>query len=216
MGKENNVYVQILNMFISDDPYREWMQKPFNDAGKTIATNSERLVAIPQIEEYNQLNKIGSIYPVNHNLKSLIKVNELQAKLKEFPTVDCYDTIIAECKECNGTGEVEWGYGSYTKDFDCPVCDGTGESEQLSETPNGGKEFDQTKYFQIGKCLFQVKYIQELFEVAKILESDEIYVVYQINNHSVTVFSIKDVEILIMPRLLDDQTNIAAILEIKN
>lgn len=64
-----------------------------------------------------------------------------------------------ECKECGGTGKVEWEYTddkSYTHfhDFDCPMCDGDGVITREKEIYTGKKFHDENAIIKIGNATF--------------------------------------------------------------
>lgn len=69
-----------------------------------------------------------------------------------------------ECKECGGTGEVEWEYTddnlhTHYHDFDCPMCGGDGVITHKKETYTGRKVHDENAVVKIGNSFFRWYYL---------------------------------------------------------
>jgi hypothetical protein len=195
------------------------MSEPANANGKSIATNAYSLVAVPFRSCFFDANeKVKNIYPVPANMDKLITLAELKEKLSNFPLVDCFDVEEAECGACYGDGEVTFEFDykreSYELEGECPVCDGHGIILKKSETPNGKKELDSSKFFKIGRCIFHVDRINEILFVAEKLQSD-IRLVHQTEENHNCVFAVGDVEIMAMPTVGDmAELNVCQTIEI--
>lgn len=205
----NNVYLQILNRFKAKDDMRMWMSESFNVGEKTVSTNGYILVATPLQEGFDdKSNKTTGVYPVDIIMDKKISTIELKEKLKDFPKVDCFDEEEEKCDACEGFGEVDFVFSHGSKDYEieeeCPVCEGSGIINSLSKKPNGKKELDYNKFFGIAKSVFNLARVEELLEVAEILKSNEITLVNQ------TLFKIKDVEVLLMPTMCSDLSNVVS------
>lgn len=208
-----NVFITLLNRFKSNDWRRDWMAKPFNVGNRTVSTNAYILISTPLQEGFEDLsNKTKGVYPMDFNLDTKILVSELKQKLNDFPKVDCFDEEEKECDACNGYGDVDFEFSHNGKDYesnqDCPVCDGSGVFNTVSKTPNGKKELDYNKFFGIGNSVFNVARIEELLTVAETLEADEITLVNQTQPNKASLFKIKEVEVLLMPTMCNDLTNV--------
>lgn len=90
----------------------------------------------------------------------------IRQALDKCPLVDEVITKENEvdCKECGGTGEVEWEYTddnlhTYCRDFDCPVCDGDGVIIHKSEKHTGKKVHDENAIVKIGNSFFRWYYL---------------------------------------------------------
>lgn len=200
----NNIFVSILEQICAKDDMREWMSRPFNASGKSMATNGYTLVATPMCGFFDSReDNVKSVYPFEKNIWKLIAIQEIKEKLALFPTVDCFDKEEQQCNACYGSGSVdfEFDYGSntYHLDGECPVCEGEGITAQKSKIPNGKKEFDYTKLFQIGVCAFNVNRINELIYVAEQLQKDTVLLIHQTLPNKPTAFLIGEVELLLMP-----------------
>lgn len=210
-----NVYLSLLNKFkANNDNYnRDWMAKPFNVGNKTVSTNAYILVATPLQEGFEDLsNKTKGVYPMDFILDKKIPVSELKEKLNDFPKIDCFDEEEKQCDACNGYGDVDFEFSYNGKDYesnqDCPICDGSGVFNTVSKKPNGKKELNYNKFFGIGNSVFNVARIEELLEVAEMLKSDEIILINQTQSNRASLFKIKDVEVLLMPTMCNDLTNV--------
>ncbi|EFA42979.1 hypothetical protein HMPREF0645_2615 [Hallella bergensis DSM 17361] len=69
-----------------------------------------------------------------------------------------------ECKECGGTGEVEWEYTddnlhTHYHDFDCPMCGGDGVITHKKETYTGRKVHDEKAVIKFGNTFFRWFYL---------------------------------------------------------
>lgn len=208
-----NVFLTLLNRFKSNDDRRDWMSKPFNVGNRTVSTNAYILISTPLQEGFEDLsNKTKGVYPMDFNLDTKILVSELRQKLNDFPKVDCFDEEEKECDACNGYGNVDFEFYHngkyYESNQDCPVCDGSGVFNTVSKNPNGKKELDYNKFFGIGNSAFNVARIEELLEVAETLQSEHITLVNQTHPNKASLFKIKEVEVLLMPTMCNDLTNV--------
>lgn len=199
---KKEIYQSILNRIVSTDTSREWITKPFNALGKTMATNSYTIVVVPLCGDYvNYEERIKNIYPLPKNMDSVILLQDLKDKLALLPLVDCYDEVEGKCSACKGEGEVEYTFKhncqTYDLDYECPVCEGEGTEMIKSSTPNGKKEIDANCFVKIGECIFNTDRISELLFIADALKSD-IKVITQTQPHKPTVFLISDVEVMLM------------------
>lgn len=209
----DNVFLTLLNRFKSNDDYRDWMAKPFNVGNKTVSTNGYVLISTPLQEGFDDLsNKTKGVYPMDFNLDMKILVSELKQKLNDFPKVDCFDEEEKECDACDGSGEVSFVFSYDCEDYEteeeCPVCKGCGFINKISKIPNGKKELDYNKFFGIGNSAFYVARIEELLEVAETLQSEHITLVNQTQPNKTSLFKIKEVEVLLMPIVCNDLTNV--------
>ncbi len=209
-----DVFLSILNRISAKNDIRVWMTEPFNAKGKSMSTNGYALVTTPVCGDFkNQEDMIKNVYPLEINMNKIISVKEIKDKLQLFPTVDCFDEIEQECNACYGSGlvdfEFDYGRKRYELEGECPVCEGERTTLQTSKTPNGKKEFDYNKLFQIGICSFNVERINELIFIVDKLGVNEIVLVNQTLPHRPSVFVIGDVELLIMSTLNSDLDAVA-------
>lgn len=95
------------------------------DRHKAIYINAE---VCQGVYEKTELFNI-KIPPVEQELN--IPLSSLQKAYDFLPKVETEKYDSEDCKECDGTGSVEWEYldkkgNTHYKDFDCPSCDGFG------------------------------------------------------------------------------------------
>lgn len=212
--KKDNVFLSLLKKFASTDDMREWMSTPFNVGNRTLSTNGYSLISTPLQDGFeDKSERTKTAYPMEHKINKIILVDEIKQKLKDFPLVDCFDEIKTTCDACSGDVEVEFEFyhdsKTYKIESECPVCEGEGMSLKQSETPNGKKELDYNKFFKIGSCIFNVSRVEELLFVAETMQSDSITIVNQTDPHKTSLFTVKDVEILLMPTMCSDEQNVA-------
>lgn len=99
------------------------------DRHKAIYINAE--VCQGEYEKTELFNI--KIPPVEQELN--IPLSSLQKAYDFLPKVETEKYDSEYCKECNGTGSVEWEYldkkgNTHYKDFDCPSCEGFGFFKQ--------------------------------------------------------------------------------------
>lgn len=196
-----NLYNEILKRFTGDD-FREWMQKPFLIGDHAYATDAHVMVIVPKdrVTGINELERgdpefVLKVIPAERNMNSDVPVEVLKAAIEKAPLVDEMKETKTECKECDGAGEVEWDYGKWTKEFDCPVC--YGEGSTYTKIPSGNKILSNDGYMKIGNSYFRVKMISDIVKVAELLEESEIRFIYQKESNNANMIQIKDVEMLL-------------------
>lgn len=198
-----DVFLSILNRISAKNDIRDWMTEPFNASSKSMATNGYSLVITPICGDFqNREDEIKAVYPLGRNTEKVIKLKEIKDKLALFPKVDCFDEIEQECNACYGSGLVDFEFDYEREIYElegvCPVCEGYGTTLQISKKPNGKKELDYNKLFQIGVCAFSVERINELLFIAEQLGVDEVVLINQTLPHRPSVFLIGEVELLVM------------------
>ena len=223
--QKKNVFLEILNEFVSQDDLRPWMKSPFNAFDKTLATNGHVLIATPKISEYIDYTDskdgyfntfstlvIKHIYPVVHNIEKYYEVTSLKKALAKCPMLEEYDSIIHKCNACNGDGVVDYEFihngKTHIIEEDCPICDGVGEIEKKSDKPNGKLHYDERKLIKLNDSTFSVLRIAEIIFVANKLNRGVITLVYNIGNKQPCLFKIDDLEMLVMPTYSDTDEHI--------
>lgn len=208
-GEKNkdDVHLSLLNKFKSNDGYNNWIDQPFNVFDKTVSTNRYILIATPLKKGFtDKSEKVKSVYPMVHNMERVIKINEIKQKLNGF------ESEHKDCPACHGVGEVDFKFKfdgqTYETEAECPVCDGKAIIELESEKTNEKKEFDYNKFFAIGNSVFNVARIDELLDIAKKLQCEEVILVNQTQSNKPSLFKIKDVEVLLMPMSCSDFSNV--------
>lgn len=159
---------ELLEMFTDADVFRAFTYVPFlhpvynevwaTDGHVIIRINPDRLN-----KHYEPVEGCGKL-----KLPKVLKPCHLSCTYKAIrqaldkcPLVDevVTDENEEDCKECGGTGEVEWEYTddnlhTHFRDFDCPVCGGSGVITHKLETHTGKKVHDEEAIVKIGKSFF--------------------------------------------------------------
>ena len=164
---------ELLKMFTNGDGVREFTYAPFLHPvyNEVWATDGHVIIRISP----DRLN--GHYEPVKGREKlKLPKVlkpchlsctyNAIRQALDICPLVDEIVTEENEedCKECGGTGEVEWEYTddnlhTHYHSFDCPVCGGDGVIRREKEIHTGKKVYDEKAIVKIGNSFFRCYYL---------------------------------------------------------
>ena len=213
-GVLGDVDMEVLTLLCSDDDLRKWMTKPFSVGNQTCATNGWSLLVVDKKSDYPDMSeKTKSVYPVELSFTNKLEISKVKKAIDKIPLIDCYDKIVSKCDACYGNGNVdfefEYSQKTYEMEGECPVCEGEGTTMQTSKTPNGKKELDYNKLFQIGLCAFNVERINELIFIAESIGVDEVVLVNQTLPHRPSVFLIGDVEFLAMSTLNSDLDAVA-------
>ena len=132
---------ELLNLFVDKDDIRPNFQEPFLNAnyGEVWATDGYSLLFVNQecLNGEYPTRELTMPELMDKNCTTVITQDALRVALSECPQVDeeIETGKYKKCKECDGSGEVEWEYfdnkGScHQRDFDCPCCDGSGYSDE--------------------------------------------------------------------------------------
>ena len=185
----------LLNLFTSSDSIRPYMMFPNLKNGIVYASDGNVLISIPE-NELTLKYKTDDKYPnagktiedfESKKLSSIkVKVSDIAKELVKARIQ--FDRYSVKCKECKGTGEVEWEYTSkdgdrHYKDNDCPECEGDGSSDKthpFARVSLDMIEDEDTGYragISIGELYFHPFQLYRLFMVALIkgCESIEIF-----------------------------------------
>ncbi len=200
-------YKEVLNLFVGEDYYREWMMKPFQIKDKAYSTNAHIMFIAPlnKVGELSKLDKkrendVLSVIPKLKNLSFDIAIEDLKKAIYKIPLVDEYIDAESdgECKECDGDGEVEWEYGSHSMHSDCPVCDGDGKIEETKRNKSGNKIMDNTSFIDINESRYNPMFLKKIIKASEILKTKKITLISQ-DNRSGSFFKIGDCELMLMP-----------------
>lgn len=164
---------ELLEMFTAGDGVRAFTYVPFLHPvyNEVWATDGRVIIRISP----DRLNKRYEPVKGCEKLKlpEVLKPCHLSCTYKAIrqaldacPLVDevVTDENDVDCKECGGTGEVEWEYTddnlhTHYRDFDCPVCGGSGVIKHKLETHAGKKVHDENAIVKIGNATFRWYYL---------------------------------------------------------
>lgn len=205
----------LLNLFTGTNENRPAMMFPNLENGIVCATDAHALVTIPENElilkygtneKYPNAQKIIDVF-LKKELKS-VKVNvfELAKELTKARIEVDKDSI--KCKECKGSGTVEFEYcdkqnETHNINGDCPICDGKGSSEKDSkfariELDMIQKEDGKQVGIYIDNLYFHPFQLYRLFMVASIKRVDDFDVFYDPNSYGQIVSLFGNIKVLIM------------------
>jgi hypothetical protein len=202
----------ILNLFTSSDI--EKLTEPNLIDDVVCATDSKVLISIPKDEvllNYKSNlafpNALNVIRNMEENIKGSIKVRLADIAPQLALARLEVDRKYNKCKECDGTGEVEWEYRGkerdYCENYECPVCNGSGEDKNneshnfprvsLSEC----KDNDDLLTINIKHLKFHPFQIYRLFMAAVLSGLKEIEIFYTDKLETITyIGNIKVVVVL--------------------
>ncbi len=129
-------------------------------------------------------------------------------------TEDEYDdSNVKECDVCNGDGEVEWEYDTYTSYHDCPKCDGAGEIGNPVKT--GRKTLSESCHIKIHESRIKIKYAKMLADIQQEIGGN-LVLLNETNGTAPLLFSIGKAEILVMPVVQGGEGNISHVITKNN
>lgn len=210
-----NNKLEILNICVSDNDFRGWMQSPFlvKEQNKVFATNGHILVSLNSsyfqgidfVENY--ADKISAVYPMQHNISFNISIADLKDKIAKYvPLIDEVKKVekANKCKDCQGTGVVNFEFedskfNTYTIESECPVCEGEGKILDEIEEKTGSKIYLPKGYIQLGVCLFDINTVHKIIKISELMSVDSIQLVNQTEYNKANLFLISDVEFIAMP-----------------
>lgn len=207
----------LLGLFTGNDESRPVLMFPNLKDGIVCASDGHVLISIPEDEltiKYNSVEK----YPNGNKIISDMESETLRSIKIDIETLakeltKCRfeaDKLILKCKECDGTGNVEWEYedkerNDHYKTDDCPLCDGTGKDEQNNPFPKIiVSTFDKEEnviQISIGDLLFHPYQIYRLFMVAVSKGYKEIEMFYNPHQYGQTLTYFGNVKVLVMAML---------------
>jgi hypothetical protein len=208
-----NKYLEILNLFITDDELRLSMTTPNIGEKYASATDAHSLVffnkdLLPENTKFQELGKypdISIFIDVEENHNQELVIEKINSILDTCPLIEDYDEEEKEdtCNECNGSGEVEVTYEDKNmKDHDiyveCPICDGYGECTVTIEKPNGKMVRNYEYYVECVNSFLSIHLIERLLKISDLVNSP-IVLVNQTTESNYSIFKIDNIKVLIMP-----------------
>lgn len=213
-------YDVILEMYKSNDDLRVYFTSPFFINDLAIATDASAMVFFDKklckkLDFFSgkDPDNIIKVIPVTRNESFVFSLDTLNNALSKCPLIDeiLIEESEEECDECDGEGFVEYEYDgkltTHTIERDCPVCDGEGSKITEVKTPTGQKVLDLSKNIQIKQSSFSAKQLSKLAKVAELLNEKNITLTYQVASNQGSIFSIGNVEILVMPTMMSNDAD---------
>ncbi len=212
---------KLLDLFVSQDDYRPWMEKPFHAGKYDGATDSYTLIGIEQDEGYDdvavssgsEVTKITilSYLDQENNKSERISIEELK-KAVEFSTEYAKVPVEDECDECDGVGKVEYEYSyklytSYTMG-ECPKCEGTGVIEVPGTVVTEELIGVMSKCVNIGVCYYHGHILNKLLQAAILLGEDHVTLVAQSESTKGTKFMVGKAIVIVMPIRYDGDAEV--------
>ncbi|WP_276911006.1 hypothetical protein [Hallella colorans] len=179
---------ELLEMFTDADGFRAFTYVPFLHPvyNEVWATDEHVIIRISP----DRLNKHYEPVKGCEKLKlpEALKPCHLSCTYKAIrqalDACPLVDEVVTEedeedCKECGGTGEVEWEYTddnlhTHYHDFDCPKCGGDGVIIHKLETHTGKKVHDEKAVVKIGNSFFRCYYLDIVAKALKHIGADVI------------------------------------------
>ncbi len=200
---------QILSLFVGNVYAREYLQEPIIKDDKVYATNRNILVAIDKNNcDFISINESISFNPdqlfKESNINETLNIDSLM--FEKYKTEDEFKYVgkDVECSECKGKGMVEWKYGRWEREFECPNCDGSGFSERVKKRKTGIKTIGNY-YVKIKDCFFKMEHFYKIIQVRDLI-GGKIRLIYITNPSSQAIFNVGICKFVIMPTIAPDES----------
>ena len=195
-------YKLLLEKFTGKDDLRLWMKTPFNCENRTMCTDAQILVSVPQIEGYAEPpgNKTKNVLNILSGAKEghpvAYQTKNIRAILDKWEVVKTYKK--EECDACDGEGEVVYEFKYYGKTYmhedECPICFG------VRYTGTGEEDGTRLKHgtVKLHNSVFTINKIADLLFILETLES-ETFEIRNIVSNKPSYITIENVVVLLMP-----------------
>lgn len=196
---------ELLQRFVSTDENRSRFMKPWRERNKVFASETHILIRVngymttADYPEYNSDNT-NKIIPTGVP-DGILSAAILENAISYAPLVDEMEERgnDIECKECDGTGEVEWDYKHWSKIFECPCCYGTGYTETARMEATGRKVIDPEAAIRIGLLYFRAVFLKQVLDAMECCGCKEAAVTFG-SRTGATRFNLTDeIDIILMP-----------------
>lgn len=205
----------LLNLFTGTDENRPAMMFPNLSNGVVYATDTHALITIPENElmlkygtneKYPNAQKILDDFSKKELQSIRVNVVDLAKELTKARIEVDKDSI--KCKECKGSGTVEFEYcdkqnETHYIDGDCPICGGEGSSEKDSKFARIKlsmiEKDDGTQIaININDLYFHPFQLYRLFMVASLKRIDDFEIMYDQNSYGQVLSLFGNIKVLTM------------------
>ncbi len=202
---------ELLNLFVDEHDIRPYFREPFLNAnykGEVWATDGYSLLFVNRecLSGEYPTHRLTMPKFIGKSCTTVITQDALRVALSECPQVDeeIETGKYKKCKECGGSGEVEWEYidlggFSHQRDFDCPCCDGSGYSDEAITKKTGKKVPDKRACVLVDTMIAAVGQMSRLLKAMELLGVDEVRHVITSKKGTNLFIVNDDIKILIMP-----------------
>lgn len=204
----------LLGQFTSHNELRPVLMFPNLKDGLVCASDGHVLISIPEDELALRYNS-SEEYPDGDKIISDMEKETLRSIKVDIETLakelaKCRfeaDKLVLKCKECKGSGNVEWEYedreyNSHYLTENCPLCDGTGKDEQMHPYPKMiASPLDKDEniiQIAVGDLFFHPYQLYRLFMVAVSKGQKEIEIFYNPQEYGQTLTYFGNVKVLVM------------------
>jgi hypothetical protein len=212
--KEMNDF--LINLFTGNDELRPSLSFPNVIDGVVYATDGVVLIAIPEAElslKYKTHvkgpngKKMFDDFEAGKRGSIDVKTSDIAKELARARRI--IDCIPKPCKECEGAGDVIWGYTDksykdYYKDDDCPVCKGKGNKKfphpfaRVSLSMIDDEKTYRTVPISIGELCFHPFQLYRLFMVALARKCEAFTIYFSKEKYGKAVARFGNIKVLIM------------------
>lgn len=219
---------ELLEMFTANDGYKAYTYVPFLHPtyNEVWATDEHVMIRIgPDRLDGHYEPVIGCEKLKLPKISNLCRLSCTLAAIRQaLDACPLVDEVITEeyeeqCKECCGTGDVEWEYidgdlSRHHHNFDCPKCGGDGVIRREKEKHTGKKVHDGFSIVKIGNAIFSWYFLDIVAKALAHIGADVVSITAN-EPLGITEFAFDSIKIGLMCLLDDDGKGHDAEVELK-
>ena len=197
-------------LMLFTDRHSNRFKTPFTFGNYTWATDAHTILFLPKQEgdNYTENDMIKHYISMIENQTSPItySLQDLKDLLGEKVIEPIYEEI--KCKDCDGSGTVEFEYFSsttrqtYESEQECPVCEGDGYEQ-------GDKIGEEACYksfiIKLQNAAFRSDVFKHIIDVCEFYSESVFQLVSESDKHKGHLFKVNEAYVLIMPFAYDEE-----------
>lgn len=197
--------------YLSTDYLRPMLHEPILKDGYVCATDTYSILRIHQdllAGEYSEKPYTPNVSKVltPPNFDKVLTLAKLERAIAKCPCEDEMEleSHEIECSECDGDGEVEWGYTDknhhiHTEWYECPVCHGSGVMKEATYRKTGRKVPNYEAGIEVFGLVFWAELLLRLCDTMKALGINEVRYVSRYEGNA-NIFNLADgIDVVLMP-----------------
>lgn len=204
---------EILGVYARRTSDRPTFEFPFEQDNFVYATDGKSMIRVSKAVisySYDQQKSpnckhLFNIQDFDEYVVNIKELTDLYSKVELIPEINDSKSKVV-CCECGGDGVVDWEYGTFTKEFECPYCDGEGYTYEDKPEPTGKMIKDPKQLLILNDRSFRSEQIKKLIDA---MELQCVYnITMRINRYyllNAVLFNLNiSIDVLLMPAYNND------------
>lgn len=195
------------------DDCRPFFEHPFEQGDFVYGTDEKSMIRVSKCvisgcyDTHNtpSCKHLFNIQDFDEYVVNLKDLEELYASVELIPEVKVSESKTV-CDECGGYGVVDWEYGTFTKEMECPYCEGEGYTYEEKQEPTGKMIKDPNQLLLLNDRSFRAEQIKKLIDT---MELQSVYgITMRVNRDyllNAVLFNFNiSIDVLLMPTYKND------------